>query len=69
MFVYGAEFFLFKPGLVLLVARAAAHAAAELRPDHIGAVTFGLYWMLLGVDALGHRAAELLLRLSGPGAL
>ena len=31
MFVYGAEFFLFKPGIVLLAARPAADAAAELR--------------------------------------
>ena len=31
MFVYGADFFLFKPGLVLLAARPAADAAAVVR--------------------------------------
>ena len=40
MFVYGADFFLFKPGLVLLVAGAAAHVpalvrAGHRRPDHV----------------------------------
>ena len=34
MFVYGADFFLFKPGLLLLVAGPAADAAALVRPGH-----------------------------------
>ena len=49
--------------------RPAPHAAAELRADHDRAVTFSLYWMLLGVDAVRRRAAELLLRLPRPGPL
>ena len=67
MFVYGADFFLFRPGFVLFALRPAAHAAAHLRrdhdrPDHV--------LPLLDAprpDPDGARAAVHLLRLLGPG--
>ena len=69
MFVYGAEFFLFKPGHRAARARPAAHRCRwRSAPITIGAVTFCLYWMLLGADARRGRPAEHLLRLPGPGA-
>ncbi len=67
MFVYGADFFLLKPGIVLLAARAAAHACrwpSGRSPS--AAVTFDLL-----LDAAGHgpvrpRPAELLPRAAWP---
>ena len=50
MFVYGANFFLFKPGLLLLALGPAADAAAVVRAGHASAPSrFSLHWMLLGV--------------------
>ena len=53
MFVYGADFFLFKPGLLLLARRATADAAARVRPgdgraDHL----------LAALDAAGRVAGD-----------
>ncbi len=69
MFVYGADFFLFRPGLVLLalgllLTLPLSRAAADLGP-----ITFSLHWMLLGDVALRARSP---VRLHGhpvPGVL
>ena len=45
MFVYGADFFLLKPGLTMLW----AGVLLMMGPITIGPVTFPLYWMLMGV--------------------
>ncbi len=49
MFVYGADFFLFKPGLVLLVLGLLLTLPLSLGAITIGPITFSLHWMLLGV--------------------
>lgn len=49
MFVYGVEFFAFKPGLTLLMLGLLLCLPLSLGPITIGAVHFSLYWMLLGV--------------------
>ncbi len=49
MFIYGAEFFVLKPGLVMLgvgLCIALPLSAGSLR---IGSVDFNIYWMLIGV--------------------
>ncbi len=50
MFVYGAEFFMLKPGIVLLVVGLLLSLPLSFGSIEIGAVTFGLYWMLVGVS-------------------
>jgi glycosyltransferase involved in cell wall biosynthesis len=50
MFVYGADFFLYKPGLLLLAAGLMLTLPLSLRDVTLGPVTFSLYWMLLGVS-------------------
>lgn len=50
MFVYGADFFLFKPGLVLLTIGSALTFPLSMGPITIGPITFNLYSMLLGVS-------------------
>lgn len=50
MFVYGADFFLFKPGLVLLAIGSALTFPLSMGPITIGPITFNLYSMLLGVS-------------------
>jgi glycosyltransferase involved in cell wall biosynthesis len=51
MFIYGADFFVLKPGLLLLVAGLALTLPLTVGPIKIGAVTFSLYWMLFGLAA------------------
>jgi glycosyltransferase involved in cell wall biosynthesis len=49
MFVYGANFFLFKPGLVLLALGALLTLPLSFGPVTIGPITFSLHFMLLGL--------------------
>jgi glycosyltransferase involved in cell wall biosynthesis len=49
MFVYRAEFFALKPGLVLLIAGLILTLPLSFGTITVGSVTFSLYWMLLGV--------------------
>ena len=49
MFVYGADFFSFKPGLALLAVGLAMTLPLSLGPITIGSVTFSLFTMLIGV--------------------
>lgn len=49
MFVNGAEFFLFKPGIVAFLLGMLMVLPLSLGPVTIGAVTFSLYTMLVGV--------------------
>jgi glycosyltransferase involved in cell wall biosynthesis len=48
-FVYGAEFFALKPGLVMLGLGLTLSLPLSLGPMRVGPVHFSLYWMLLGV--------------------
>ena len=50
MFVYGANFFLYKPGLALLALGLLLTVPLSLGPITIGAVTLSHHWMLLGVS-------------------
>jgi glycosyltransferase involved in cell wall biosynthesis len=50
MFVYGADFFLFKPGLVLFALGSLLTFPLSFGPIKLGPITFSLYWMLLGVS-------------------
>jgi len=49
MFVYGANFFLFKPGLALFALGVLLTLPLSLGPISLGPITFSLYWMLLGL--------------------
>jgi glycosyltransferase involved in cell wall biosynthesis len=49
MFVYGVEFFVFKPGLIALALGLAITLPLTFGPITIGDVTFSLYTMLLGM--------------------
>lgn len=49
MFVYGADFFVLKPGLAMLWTGVLLMLAVMFGPITIGPVTFSLYWMLLGL--------------------
>ncbi len=49
MFVYGADFFLFKPGLLLLGLGLLLSLPLTFGPLTIGRMYFSLYWQLLGV--------------------
>lgn len=50
MFVNGANFFLFKPGLVLLALGLALVVPLTFGPVTIGPITLSIYWMLLGLS-------------------
>jgi glycosyltransferase involved in cell wall biosynthesis len=50
MFVYGADFFLFKPGIVLLTLGSLLTFPLSFGPVTLGPITFSLHWMLLGVS-------------------
>ena len=50
MFVYGANFFLFKPGLLLLAVGSLLTFPLALGPVTVGPITFSRYWMLLGLS-------------------
>jgi glycosyltransferase involved in cell wall biosynthesis len=49
MFVYGASFFLYRPGLVLAALGFALTLPLTLGPVRVGAVELSLHWMLLGL--------------------
>jgi glycosyltransferase involved in cell wall biosynthesis len=49
MFVYGADFFVLRPGLAMLWTGVLLMLAVMFGPISIGPVTFSLYWMLMGV--------------------
>jgi glycosyltransferase involved in cell wall biosynthesis len=49
MLVYGADFFLFKPGLVLAALGSLLTLPLSLGPVTVGPITFSLHWMLLGM--------------------
>lgn len=49
MFIHGADFFLYKPGIALAVLGALVVAALSGGPVRIGALTFSLYTMLIGL--------------------
>ncbi len=49
MFVYGADFFLLKPGALILAMGALLTLPLALGPIRIGDVAFSLFWMLLGM--------------------
>lgn len=49
MFVFGADFFLLKPGLLMLALGLGLTLPLSFGPLTVGPVTFSLYWMLLGL--------------------
>lgn len=49
MFVYGADFFVLKPGLLLLALGLVLTLPLSFGPVTLGPVTFSLYWMLAGM--------------------
>jgi len=49
MFVYGADFFVLRPGLAMLWAGVLLMLAVMFGPISLGPVTFSMYWMLMGV--------------------
>src|SRR5688572_26133633 len=50
MFVYGADFFLFKPGLLLLAVGLVLTLPLAFGQVTVGPITFSLHWMLLGMS-------------------
>ena len=50
MFVYGANFFLYKPGLFLLFLGSLLTFPLSFGPITLGPIMFSLHWMLLGVS-------------------
>ena len=64
MFIYGADFFLLKPGCVLASCSGLLLTLPlSFGPIALGPVTFSLYWMLVGVHARPARTAVRLPRL------
>jgi glycosyltransferase involved in cell wall biosynthesis len=51
MFVYGADFFVLKPGFVLLALGLLLTLPLTFGPIRLGPITFSLYWMLSGFTA------------------
>jgi glycosyltransferase involved in cell wall biosynthesis len=49
MFVHGAEFFLFKPGIVLFILGLLLTLPLSFGGIVVGPITFNLYWMLIGL--------------------
>lgn len=49
MFVYGADFFLYRPGFLLLAIGLLLTLPMTFGPLRIGPITFSLYWMLFGL--------------------
>ena len=49
MFVYGADFFMLRPGAIMLAAGLVLTLPLSFGSITVGSVTFGLYWMLVGV--------------------
>jgi glycosyltransferase involved in cell wall biosynthesis len=50
MFIYGANFFLFKPGLALLALGLCLTLPLSLGAITLGPITFSLHWMLFGLS-------------------
>ena len=50
MFIYGADFFLFRPGLCLLALGLLLTLPLSFGAIRIGHIEFSLYWMLLGLS-------------------
>jgi hypothetical protein len=50
MFVYGADFFLFKPGLLILALGLLLTVPLAFGPVTVGPITFSLHWMQLGMS-------------------
>jgi glycosyltransferase involved in cell wall biosynthesis len=50
MFIYGADFFLFRPGLLLLFIGLFLTLPMTFGSVRLGPITFSLYWMLLGLS-------------------
>jgi hypothetical protein len=50
MFVYGANFFLFKPGVALFTVGCLLTFPLTFGPVEMGPITFSLHWMLLGMS-------------------
>ena len=61
MAVYGADFFLFRPGLLMLFLGLGLTVPLALGPVAVGPITFSLHWMLLGLSlvVLGLQAVYL----------
>jgi glycosyltransferase involved in cell wall biosynthesis len=51
MFIYGSDFFVFKPGLALIAIGLLFTLPLSFGPIVIGPVTFSLFWMLFGLAA------------------
>src|SRR5208337_4150929 len=51
MFVYGSDFFLFRPGMVLTTLGLALTLPLSFGPIWVGPIMLSLYWMLLGLSA------------------
>jgi len=49
MFVYGADFFLYRPGVLLLLLGLVFTLPLSRGPVTVGPITFSLHWMLLGL--------------------
>jgi hypothetical protein len=49
MLLYGADFFLMKPGLAVLLLGLSLTLPATFGPVTVGPITLSLYWMLLGL--------------------
>jgi len=49
MFIYGADFFLYRPGILLTIVGATLMLPLSFGPVTIGPITFSLHWMLLGL--------------------
>ena len=52
MFVYGADFFLYRPGLMLLCAGLLLTLPLSRGPVRVGPIAFSLHWMLLGLPCM-----------------
>jgi hypothetical protein len=49
MFIYGADFFLYRPGLVMTAVGALLTLPLSFGPVRVGAIEFSMHWMLLGL--------------------
>ena len=49
MFIFGADFFLFRPGIVVGLLGLILTAAVAFGPINVGPITLSLHWMFLGV--------------------
>jgi glycosyltransferase involved in cell wall biosynthesis len=61
MFIYGADFFVFKPGLVVLALGLLLTVPLTGGPVDVGPITLSLYWMLLGMTLTGIGLTAVLL--------